>query len=258
MAQDTKFLIIVGGGKFGKKALDYAKKHKYTMILIDIDPDCYCAKYTDKRLENINKISIQELSSGQSYFLNHDVEIIYKLLPMLNPEYIIPVVPIHLMATLVISLISENKIKLSPNKGCSEHLNSKGNQELILSHDTEQGVVYLSHAKIDEICPDNCAGPLNYCPNFKRDKNITITQYLKDFYDSNEIYSFKKNNNINMIIIIESEQLEAGLGGLKGKDVNIILDEIKNNLDFLFDQKCNIIIATTCNCHGVVNFYKNY
>jgi len=258
MVQDSKFLIIVGGGKFGKKALDHAKKHKYTTILIDIDPDCYCAKDTDKTLNDISELSIRKLSPGKSYFLNQDIEIIYKLLPVLNPEYIIPVVPVHLMAQLVISLLSENKIKTSPNKGLSEHLNSKGNQELIISHNSEQGVVYLSHAKIDEICPDNCAGPLNYCPNFKRDKDITITQYLKDFYYTNEIFKIEKTEIVNITIIIESEQLEVGLGGLKGKEINLLLKELNNNIELLNTQKCTIIVATTCNCHGVVNFYGNY
>lgn len=258
MSQDTKFLIIVGGGKFGKKALDYAKKNNYTTILIDINPDCFCAKYTDKSLGDIDEFNIQELLSGKSYFLNQDIEIIYRLIPMLNPEYIIPVVPVHLMASLVISLFSEDEIKLSPNKDLTKNLITQGNQELILSHDTEQGVIYLSHAKIDEICPDNCAGPLNFCPNFKRDKDITITQYLKDFYHSNEIIKIEKNNIINITVIIESEQLEAGLGGLRGKEVNIILKELKTNLKLLNKQKFNVITATTCNCHGVINFYKNY
>ena len=258
MSQDSKFLIIVGGGKFGKKALDYANKNKYTTVLIDIDPDCYCAKYTDSSLGDIEELYNQDHLPGKSYFLNQDMKIIYKLIPMLNPEYIIPVVPVHLMASLVISLLSENEIKIRPNIDLTEHLNAQGNQELILSHDTEQGIIYLSHAKIDEVCPDNCTGPLNYCPNFKRDKDVTITQYLKDFYHSNEIYKLEKTDVINIIMIIESQQLMAGLGGLKGKEIDIILKKLKNNFKYLNNQKCNVIIATTCNCHGVINFYTNY
>ncbi len=40
MLQDNKFLIIVGGGKFGKIALDFAKENKFTTLLIDNNPDC--------------------------------------------------------------------------------------------------------------------------------------------------------------------------------------------------------------------------
>ena len=162
------------------------------------------------------------------------------------------------MATLVISRLNENDIKLSPNKDLTEEVIAQGNQKLILSHHTKQGVVYLSHARIDEICPDNCAGPLNYCPNFKRDKEITITQYLKNLYDSTEIIKIENNDTVNITIIIESQQLKAGLGGLKGRDINLILKELKNNIELFKTQKCNAIIATTCNCHGVINFYKNY
>jgi hypothetical protein len=258
MSQDTKFLIIVGGGKFGKKALDYAKKNKYTTILIDINPDCYCAKHADKTLDYIDDLNGQDLTPNCLYFLNRDVDIIHELIPLLNPEYVIPVVPIHLMASLVNSFLNENSIKLNPNNKLAEILILRGNRELILSHDTEQGVIYLSHAKIDEICPDNCAGPLYYCPNFKREKDITITQYLKDFYHCNKIISVEKNEIINITIIIESEQLEAGLGGLRAKDISLILKELKHDLNLINIQKYNVIIATTCNCHGVINFYRSY
>lgn len=258
MSQENKFLIIVGGGKFGKKALDFATKSKFKTILIDINPNCFCTKYTDKKLDDIDDFNFKELSSGKSYFLNDDVKIIYRLMPLLNPEYVIPVVPIHLMANLVITLLNENAIKLSPNKKLAEYLRLKGNKELILSNNIEQGVIYFSHAKIDEICPDNCAGPLNYCPNFKREKDITITQYLKDFYHSNEIFKIEKTDVVNITVILESWQLSAGLGGLKGKDIDIILKELKSNLELLKTQKFNVIIATTCNCHGVLNLFKNY
>ena len=258
MAQDIKFLIIVGGGKFGKKALDYARKKKYSTILIDINPDCYCAKFTDSSLDDIEEVNSQDLLLGKSYFLNQDIEIIHNLFLRLNPEYIIPVVPIHLMASLVNSLLNENSIKLNPNKELAESSILNGNQELILSHNAEQGVVCLSYAKIDEICPDNCAGPLKYCPNFKRDKDVTITQYLKECYNSNEIIKIEKSDIVNIIIIIESEQLEAGLGGLKGEEITFILKELKHNFNLFNNKKSNFIIATTCNCHSVVNFFKNY
>jgi hypothetical protein len=258
MSLDNKFLIIAGGGKFGKIALDFAMKNKFKTVLIDINPDCFCAKYTDKTLYDIDELKIKELLPRKSYFLNQDMEIIYDLIPILNPEYIIPVVPIHLMATLVISLLNENSINLKSNKKLAEYLIINGNQDLMLSHNAEQGVIYFSHAKLEEICPDSCAGPLNYCPNFKREKDVTITQYLKDFYSTNEIFKIESTDIVNITIIIESRQLKAGLGGLKGKEINKIFKKLKNNLEYLNTQKCNVFIATTCACHGVANFYKNY
>ncbi|MHA1527324.1 MAG: hypothetical protein ACTSQD_09845 [Promethearchaeota archaeon] len=49
-----------------------------------------------------------------------------------------------------------------------------------------------------------------------------------------------------------------GLGGLKGNDIRDILKVLRDNMDFLSHQKFDMVIATTCNCHGVINFYKNY
>ena len=122
---------------------------------------------------------------------------------------------------------------------------------------TEKGVVYLSYAKIDEICPDNCPGPISYCPTFQRKKPVTITEYLKNYYGTINSVNIKKDKITEIVIINESYQLMPGLGGLKGEDIQNSLKILRENLDILNKQEFNIIIATTCNCHGVINFYKS-
>ena len=71
--------------------------------------------------------------------------------------------------------------------------------------------LYLSYAKWDEKCPENCNAPLDYCPVHKRNKPFTVIDIIKNAYDSELLYSF------------ESEQLAPGIGGINCKKMEKLL-----------------------------------
>lgn len=253
-------IIIAGGGKFGLKALEFVNRNNFKTIIIDNNPNCYIAKFVTHKFDNIEdfNLKLNNLKDGDIFFLNQNIEIVYELIEKLDPKYVIPVIPIHLMASVLISFLLKFSIKLIPATNLTNKFSKNANPELLLNQNIENGVVYLSYAKLDEICPDNCSGPEEYCPNFKREKPITITRYLKDFYEVKNTVIIEKNKIPKFIIINESYQLMPGLGGLKGKDISKNIKILQKNLDILLNQRFNIIIATTCNCHGVINFYQNY
>ncbi|MHA1488490.1 MAG: hypothetical protein ACTSRI_02410 [Promethearchaeota archaeon] len=253
-----KRLIIAGGGKFGKNAVNFAKKNDYKTILIDNNPKCFASKHMNNKFESLKDLNlkIEEIKPGEIYFLIQDISIAYELITKFNPEYVIPVVPIHLIAMIIKTFLLANSINLNPNVNLTRNFIKKANKDLLLSYNVEEGVAYLSYAKYDEICPENCPGPPNYCPNFKRVKPITITEYFKKFYNVSSVIKIGIDKPCKIININESYQLMPGLGGLRGKDIKNILGKLKNNLNLFLNQKCSFITATACNCHGVINFYK--
>ncbi|MFX1259948.1 MAG: hypothetical protein ACFFAN_19025 [Promethearchaeota archaeon] len=254
------FILIAGGGKFGKKALEFGKKKNYKIIIIDNNPNCYVAKFVNKKFDNLHDINskLKEIEPGEICLLIQDAPFAYELIIKTNPAYIIPVVPIHLTASLITYFLSiKNEINLTSDAKSATKFVNYANREILLAYNINEGVAYLSYAKVDEICPDNCTGPFDYCPNFNREKPITITKYLKNYYNIANLIRIDEKIISKIIIINESYQLMPGLGGLRGKDINHILQILNEYLDVLSNQKFNIIIATTCNCHGVINFYKN-
>jgi len=253
-------VIIAGGGKFGLKAIDFIKKNNFKTVLIDSNPNCFAAEFASKRFDTLEdfNLNLKDLKDGEIFFLNTDILIVLDLIEKLNPKYIIPVVPIHLMASFIISFLLKFSIDLTPNNSLTNKILENIDPELLLNQMTEEGVVYLSYAKIDEICPDNCTGPISYCPNFQREKPVTITEYLKNYYGTINSVNIKKDKISEIVIINESYQLMPGLGGLKGEDIHNSLKILRDNLDFLSERKFDMVIATTCSCHGVITFYKNY
>ena len=204
---------------------------------------------------------MENIETGQVFLLIYDISIIYELILKFKPEYIIPVIPIHLSALITEEFLHEKaQVNLTSDKDSTIIFVTNVREELLLTYNLENGVAYLSYAKIDEICPDNCNGPENFCPNFNREKPITITKYLKHFYKVDDIIRLEdddKNEIFKVIIVIESKQLMPGLGGIEGKDITHVFKTLENNIDLFLNKSYYVIIATTCNCHGVINFYEN-
>ncbi|TXT60211.1 MAG: hypothetical protein BAJALOKI3v1_940012 [Promethearchaeota archaeon] len=251
-------LLIAGGGKFGKKAIEYAKKLNYRAILIDKNPNCFASTHTQTTFNNVDTLikNFDNYNSGDMIFLNDNISSINKLLLNIQFEFIIPVVPIHLTAVIIKNYFNSFEIEMDLNFKSLEEITDKIDPKLLLDSIQDSATIYLSYAKRDEICPDNCSGPPNYCPNFDREKPITITNYLAEFFNVPEQIRLSKGKK-RVFFLIKSYQLKAGLGGLKGEDISEVFKMIHDNSAYFKQDKYDIIISTSCNCHGVISFMKN-
>ncbi len=255
-----KALLIAGGGKFGKKALEFAQNLHFHTIIIDKSPNCPASEYVDHKFTRLEGLldSYNNSTKPKLFLLQKDISIINKLLfdTEIKFKFIIPVVPVHLISLIIKLFLEENGIQIvSDKQSCSKSIKSI-KKSILLNHNCKDGVIYLSYAKEDEICPDDCPGPPDYCPNFNRVKPITISKYLKQFFNVSEDFAFFKKE-CKVIITLHSYQLKPGLGGLKGNEVYKILSHVKKTLHIVKEKEVNLILGTSCNCHGVINFFKS-
>jgi len=254
-----KSLLIAGGGKFGKKALDFAQKQNFHTIIIDNNPECLASEYVDESFTILKNLleSFYTASEPKLYLLLKNISIINELFERteIKFHYIIPVVPIHLTALIIQNILKSNDYEIIPDeKTCAQSVQNL-KKDILINHNCKNGVIYLSYAKKGETCPDDCPGPPNYCPNFKREKPITITNYIQSFFNISDNFSLL-NNKGHLIISIHSYQLKPGLGGLRGKDLYNIVSKLCTNIKKIQKSILKTIIATSCNCHGVINYFK--
>ncbi len=255
-----KYLLVVGGGKFGEIALKFAFKNGYRTIVIDEDENCLASKLVDIKC-NSTKECVSFLGNSDNnftLFFNKSIDIVKKLINLVSFEYIIPVVPLHLLAKLVSSEMKLNSINLKANKQLTQEFVDQVTESILLNYNINHGIVYLSYALENEICPDNCAGPPNYCPNFNREKPITITNYLRKVYGLKSYVSVNRNEQNSIYIILNSYQLMPGLGGLKGSEIYDIFNVLTEQMKNIQEKEYDIVVGTSCNCHGVLSFLKNY
>ncbi|MEL4304459.1 hypothetical protein [Methanococcoides sp. LMO-2] len=275
------YYLILGGGKIGSNFVEYANNSNFPFVLIiDSDPDAPASMDTTviKDISEIPELirSITESSAefptessidtgkdpalnNNVYFYCMDINEVTSLLDLGMPEFIIPAVPTHATANMVVDSLRMDSgeyiaSELSIDKEDTQMMEYFENFQSVLPENVivgsypESGVIMFSYARAGEICPDNCMGQADYCYNFKREKRQTITSYVNGLVPEYAGWVF------------DSCQMKAGIGGIRGVDLKenmlSILEHVKSICENAADDPIGekaFFVATTCNCHGVLN-----
>lgn len=197
--------IVVGGGKFGLKAVEFLISQRRDFIVIDRNP--YCE--VNKRLGiKIYEVGVEKL-----------VEIAEKM----NPEWIFPTASVHVIAEAI-------KYYFEPWNEVIDCILSGIPPRLVVS--SGNGSIVLSYNR-DKICIENCNSP-EVCPVTKIKRPCPVFKIIRFAYPE--------------AIVLVSHQIAPGLGAIKGLDFLEAVRKAK--------EKERVVIATACNCHGVITAFK--
>lgn len=276
------YYLVIGGGKIGNRFVEYAKKHELPFVLV-IDIDCEAPASRNAQVlkdsdcltdvlsalvangkTDVHQFSLQKEADHGSriYFYCMDAKDISSLLGMGIPEHIVPAVPSHAAVDIMVDLLSSGR-----NEELVRELSIDENDEVLMDifkemvaffpanivagSFPERGAIFLSYALPGEICPDNCKGQEGYCYTFKRVKPRTITSYVC------ELSHFRAG------WVFESSQMGPGIGGIHGKDLRNNLVAAMKHVRQLKEESATpsamgrtFFIATTCNCHGILNMLQ--
>ena len=239
--------IIFGGGKFGAHFIK-TMEDPILFFIIDNDSNCLLAKdYPNIKIDEAHKFILldskkilSEQEQKKIHFIEGSIKTVYELLKIKTPNYLVPTAPVHVIFEIIKIFICKNfpNINLSPIKPRSSF--KKPEEMFVFSFDNPE--IYLSYAGWDEICPDICPSPLDYCPFHKRKKPITISDFLEQQLAKNNYFGFK------------STQIGPGYGGIEGKLIKNQLDKLSNFIEHKSNNlPMEILIGTSCNCHGVLS-----
>jgi hypothetical protein len=235
-----KFIFIMGGGKFGKKALRYFKSKGAKVLVVDIDPNCKAKSEVDIRAEKLDVYD--DLVDGQTAILEGDAfNIILTLLETKVPDLVVTAIPGNCLAKIVDLWFKKKNIKIEPDQNAISKALDNLPKNLITFVNNDSGIIVISYMFSNMQCRDNCLPPKKICALTGRPKIVPINEFL-DFcvYD---IAEFSK--------ILVSKQITGGLGAIIGKDLNNLLKK----LDTL-NKSITIAIGIACHCHGIINFLR--
>jgi len=210
--------IIVGGGKYGCEAIEYLRNKERGFVLVDIDPNCLAVKrFGLKPSAHIGK--------GGEYFLQGSIATVLELIDEVKPEYVFPTAPTHIAAEL-----AKVKFKLTPWNEAINAILSKLPEVVVLQ--AKKGKLIVSFNR-DHDCIDKCTMP-KVCPSSRIKKPCTMTELIQ--FASPEAF------------LLTSYSMAPGMGALKGSELLGFFNWVKTKEKF--------IIATTCDCHGVLNAFQ--
>ncbi len=144
-----------------------------------------------------------------------------------GPEWVVPAIPIHVaFAWLCRRLGREGRVKPLPVPSIVDHQVPNPMRE-------EANVLYASIATFR--CPDNCDEPVDCC-------TVTGEPRLANLFDV-----FRRIEIEGYLIqVIRSHQLVPGVGGYQLSILWRLLEEVRS-------RERDVLIATACRCHGVIN-----
>jgi hypothetical protein len=208
--EKASYLILGCGveGAFARIAVDGLREKAKDILLVDIDSGA---------------ISLCE-DLGVRTHLSDGIETVIKMFEeeALNFDWIIPNIPLHLVFEVVIRIIGKDRkvnripvplMELFPNPFLGKH-----------------GEIFASLA--DFTCPQDCGGPSPVCPKTGR-------AWAKPLYELLSDLNFEGYDHF----VLRSYQLAPGAGGIKAKDLAVLLA--------LVNTKGRSIITTACDCHSM-------
>lgn len=208
---------IIGGGRFGTKAIEKLKKKHPEAALTVVDQD-------QEALDRLDHLQVERVCKEGALYLEAHLD------TQILPDWIIPAVPIHLAFEWV-------RLKLS-NHGMIEVLAVPPEIEKMLPNPVRgtQGQLFVSYA--DFRCPDNCTEPLDRCTFTGKPRKGLLHRRIKEIY-----YKDYKS------IVIRSHQLAPGVGGYQP-------EALKSSLAEVSESKTPVLYSTACFCHGVMHAFK--
>lgn len=130
--------IVIGGGKYGVRAVEYLKKNKREFLVLDPDPSCEVSK----------KFGIKVIK-GQATDLN-------ELAKRFNIDWIFPTAPVHVAADAL-------RRDFEPWFDVVDSILSGIPAKMVVS--VGRGSIVLSYNR-DTMCLENCRSP-DICPATK-------------------------------------------------------------------------------------------
>ncbi len=142
--------IVVGGGRFGFKAVKFLLAKKRDFVVLDPSEDCEVAK------------------TFKDNFVKAKAEDLPKFIEELKPEWIFPTAPIHVVAEAI-------KHRFKPwNEKVNEILSGLP-MKVIVS--VGRGSIVLSYNR-DDFCVENCSSP-EICPVTKIKRPCPMFELIK-------------------------------------------------------------------------------
>jgi hypothetical protein len=210
--------IIIGGGKYGCKAIDFLRNQNKDFVVVDTNSNCQAVKrFRLKTSKTIDK-------PGEHFF-HGDLSKVTKLIDLLDPEYVFPTAPVHIAAEM-----AKIKFELTPWTEAISNMLPRLPQAVILL--SGQGKIVLSFNR-DHNCINDCVMP-ETCPSSGTTKPCTMTKLMK--FASPEAF------------ILISHSMSPGMGALKGIELKEFFNWAKKIDKF--------VVGTSCDCHGVFSAFK--
>ncbi len=209
-----KRVLVVGGGRFGERAVRYAREHGARVTLVDRDPACPARALVDA-----------------AAFWPRDALAAFDDVLRLGPDWVVPTLPRHLVADWL-----RVRFGLGPHPQGVDYVSDRLAPALICRAEPAAGMVVASFMA-DGQCPPTCLPPDGHCRLTGQPRPAPLYRLLE----------FAVWGGFDLARVLVSQQWVGGLGALRMADVVALVGAVEN------EKPRTLAVGTACTCHGVLN-----
>ena len=240
LSLEGKLVFVMGGGKFGARALKYLTAKEAKVLLVDVNPDCLAS--SDADIFAVDLSVVDSLADGQSAFLVGDaIDYLLFLLETQVPDLVVTAVPGNVIARAVEIWLSNRGCTLRPYSRAVSSVLENIPKSLVSFVDEDSAFVLVSYMPSNMRCRDDCMPPRNFCALTGRPRLASMKRLL----------DFSVYNHTDVLHIFTSWQLTGGLGAISGKELDFLLKQLG-----IIKKPFTLAIGTACDCHGVLNLLE--
>lgn len=232
-------VLIAGGGFFGTRAAEFAKRCAAKVVVVDPDPSCRARGLCE--LDSTSIDILERVEPGKAAFHRGEaVDFILRSLDQRLPDLIIPSIPGHMVGRVVERwLIEEGRVP-KYNPALIKAIRGSFPADLVVYCDLHTAVLVTSYMRHGERCRTPCSQPADRCPETGRQKKGLMYRLLDSA--SGPLADFST--------VLVSRPLGQVAGCLEGRDICSLLSALERA-----EQPYTLAIGTACGCHGILNAF---
>ena len=235
-----KLVFIMGGGKFGTKALIFLKTMEAKVLVADVNPNCIAISSIDIQADGMD--ILESLKGSQAAFLIGKAEdLLLDLLEKRVPDLIVTAIPGNAITKIVRSWFAKSGINLKPYRQVIPKVLENIPKSLLAFRNEASGKIIVSYMNSNIQCRENCMPPKDVCALTGKPRLVPMFRLLE----------FSVYENVDFSCILISKQLTSGLGAIEGKELGSLLKDLDK-----LSPPYTLAIGIACDCHGILNLVE--
>jgi len=240
VTMNEKTAFVMGGGRFGAKALRFLRSRGYRVLVADVNSCCRARAEAEVHATVLDVVD--SLADGQAAFIQGDaVQLLLALLEFKVPDLVVTAIPGNAVAKLVAETLKKRGYRLKPYRKAVPQVLDNIPKSLVSFVDDASAVVVISYMPPQMRCRENCMPPKQVCASTGRPKLAPMDRLLR----------FSVYGLTDVSAVLTSRQLTGGVGAIDGKELFELLQRLED-----IRESFTLALGTACDCHGIINLFK--
>lgn len=230
------FVFCAGGGAVGTAGANTALSQGMSVVVMDTRPDCQACQSDNVDVTTLSAVDPERTDVIQ-FVVGDSVDGLLQLCRTRVPDLVIPAIGGHFAARVAVEYLSQRDTKIVPCPPLLDRMVRRFPEDELLSRDEANAVLVASMMPAGGTCETDCPQP-RMCPVTGRYRRIPMHELIGSIV--------AEETDRSVVLTVGTL---GSVGVIAGSDLLGMFRQLEG-----LGERDTFAIATSCKCHGIVNF----